>query len=114
MFDVLFGGVAVTDFPSSLDWYRRLFGREPDVVAHETEVMWRVADGGWLYVKADADRAGHALVGLAVSDLEETVRALAGRGLEPGPVTPEGDARWKSLLADPDGNSVELIQVAER
>ena len=111
MFDVLFAGVAVSDFPAALDWYRRLFGREPDITAHDTEVMWRIADRGWVYVKQDVDRAGRALLTLAVDDLEVAIGTLQERGLQPGPVKPEGDAGWKSVLTDPDDNVVAIIQV---
>ena len=46
----LFAGVPARDFDASVDWYARLFGRAPDVVAHEHEVLWRVSDTGWMYV----------------------------------------------------------------
>jgi predicted enzyme related to lactoylglutathione lyase len=109
---VLFAGVAVARFAPAADWYARFFGRPPDVVAHETEVMWRVTDAGWLYVVEDAARSGRGLVAIAVTDLDQALAELAARGIDGGPVTPEGDAGRKSVATDPDGNSVALIQVA--
>jgi glyoxylase I family protein len=109
--DALFAAVAVTDLDAAVAWYGRLFGRPPDVLVHEHEVMWRVADGGWLYVLVDAERAGHGLVTLAVSDLDGAVAALATRGVTAGPVEDVGDAGRKAQLVDPCGNSVSLIHV---
>jgi hypothetical protein len=37
--DVLFAGTAVTDFEEAQAWYERFFGRAPDVVATDEEVM---------------------------------------------------------------------------
>jgi predicted enzyme related to lactoylglutathione lyase len=110
--DVLFAGVPVRDFDLSCDWFGRLFGRPADVVAHDHEVMWRVADGGWLYIVRDPDRAGRSLVAVAVADLDAAVAELTDHGLHPGPIEPEGDGARKSKLKDPDGNLVALIEVA--
>ena len=68
--DVLFAGVATADFAAAVPWYERLMGRPADVIAHEFEVMWRITDGGWLYLVLDPPRAGQALVAFAVPDLE--------------------------------------------
>ena len=110
--EVLFTGVAVRDVATAVAWYGALFGREPDVVPHEAEAMWRVSEGGWLYVVRDAERAGHSIAALAVSDLDATLAELAGRGLHPGPAEPVGAAGRKAIATDPDGNVVSLIEVA--
>jgi predicted enzyme related to lactoylglutathione lyase len=109
---VLFAGVPVGDFAAALAWYERFFGRAADVVAHATEVMWRVTDGGWLYVVGDADRAGSSIVAIAVSNIEDATRALRARGVIAGPIEPEGDAGRKAVVLDPDGNSLALLEVA--
>ena len=82
--ELLFAGLAVTDFPRAVEWYRRLFGRDADVVAHDREVMWRVAGTGRLYVVEDSVRAGSGLVAVAVPDLDEAVSDLAARGIGSG------------------------------
>jgi predicted enzyme related to lactoylglutathione lyase len=107
---VLFAGVAVSDFARAQAWYERLFGRAADVVAHATEEMWRVSDGGWLYIVRDPERAGHALAGVAVPDLDDAIAELRERGITPGPVTLEGGTARKAVVLDPDGNSVALIE----
>ncbi len=109
---VLFACVPVSDFKASQAWYERFFARAADVVAHENEVMWRVSDGGWLYIVLDADRAGKTVVAMAVSNINDATAALAARGVASGPVQPAGPAGWKALVLDPDGNSIEIIEVA--
>jgi predicted enzyme related to lactoylglutathione lyase len=113
-FDVLFSGVPVSDFTAAQLWYERFFGRPPDIVAHEAEVMWRVSDGGWLYVLRDVARAGKGIVTMAVSDIEAAVSSLQGRGLEVGPIKPEGDSGRKAVVLDPDANTIAIIQVSAR
>ena len=110
--DVLFAGVRVRELAPAVEWYGRLFGRAADIVPNQDEVMWRVADGGWLYVIHDAPRAGGCLVTICVTDLSETVAQLADRGIVFGAIAPVGDAGHKARGADPDGNSIDLIEVA--
>lgn len=109
--DVLFAGVAVDDFEAAQRWYCSLFGREPDVVAHDTEVMWKAAGAGWVYVVRDPGRAGHGLTTMAVADLDRAVGELATRGVDAGPIESVGDAGRKATLTDPDGNAISLIEV---
>ena len=58
--DVFFVGVAVSDFDAARVWYERLFDRTADVIAHESEVMWRVTERGWPYILHDVVHAGTA------------------------------------------------------
>ncbi len=111
--EVLFTGMAVSDVTTAVAFYGALFGRGPDVVPHATEAMWRVSEGGWLYVVRDTERAGRSIAAIAVSDLDATLAELAGRGLRPGPAEPVGTAGRKAVATDPDGNAVSLIEVAE-
>lgn len=109
--DVLFAGIPVGEFPTSLEWYTRLFGRPADVVANDREVMWRVTDGGWLYIVREPERAGGSLIAIAVPNLEAAVADIDGRGLRCGPILPEGEGARKSTVSDPDGNLIALIEV---
>jgi len=110
--DVLFADVAVTDFEAAQAWYERFFGRAPDVVAHDEEVMWRVTGGGWLYIVRDTPHAGNSIVAMAVPDIETATSALRARGVATGTIEREGDAGRKALVRDPDGNSIAIIEVA--
>lgn len=110
--EVLFASVPVADLEAAGLWYERLFGRPPDIVPNESEVMWRVTDGGWLYVIQDASRAGQTVVTISVRDLGAVVEELTGRGIHPGPITLIGEAGRKTTSTDPDGNAISLIEVA--
>jgi len=110
--DVLFTGIAVNDFAVARAWYERFFGRPADVVAHEEEVMWQVTDRGWLYILRDVERAGKSIVAMAVSDLEDATSALRAREIPIGPMEREGDAGWKAIVTDPEGNSIAMIEVS--
>jgi predicted enzyme related to lactoylglutathione lyase len=109
---VLFAGVPVTDFSVARGWYERFFARPADIVAHANEVMWQLTDGGCFYITRDDSRAGKSLCALAVSDIEAATSALAARGIRPGPIEWEGDAGRKSIVVDPDGNSIALVEVS--
>jgi predicted enzyme related to lactoylglutathione lyase len=109
--DVLFVGVSVRDFKAARVWYEAFFGRPADVVAHENEVMWRVTDGGWLYILRNPDQAGTSVAAIAVANIEETTSALEARGVAVGPIGPEGEAGLKAVVLDPDGNSIAIIEV---
>ena len=111
--DLIFAGLAVADFARALEWYVRFFGRDPDVVVHDRQVMWRVAGSGWLYVVEDAARAGRGLVAISVSDLVEEVARLAAQGIARGDIRPEGDAAHEAVVTDPDGNSIALVDISE-
>jgi catechol 2,3-dioxygenase-like lactoylglutathione lyase family enzyme len=108
---VVFVGMGVRDFGAATAWYERFFGRPPDVVAHDTEVLWRLTDGGWLYVLGD-DRAGGGRAALTVTDLAAAVDELRERGIEAGPIEAQGDAGLKAVVTDPEGNTLSLLEVA--
>ena len=110
--DVLFASVPVGDLDAAARWYEQLFGRPPDIVPNEHEVMWRVTDNGWLYVIEDRERAGRTVVTIAVNDLARFVAELADRGVVAGPIEPVGDAGQRAIAVDPDGNGISLIEVA--
>ncbi len=109
--DVRFAGIAVADFDAALAWYDRLLGRAADIVVKDDEVMWRIADGAWLYVVGDPRHAGHALVTLAVADLDEAVAQIERRGLPSPPIETIAGAGRKASVTDLEGNTITFIQV---
>jgi predicted enzyme related to lactoylglutathione lyase len=111
--EVLFSGIPTASLESAQPWYESLFGRPPDVVANDHEVMWEVREGGWLYVVEDKARAGHALVAVAVSDLGRLLDELEQRGFERPQVEIVPGAGNKAPLVDPEGNRVALIEVKD-
>ncbi len=109
--EVAFTAVPVSALAAGQDYFERLFGRPPDIVPNEDEVMWRLTDTAWLYVLVDETRAGHATATMSVGDLDATLVELAARGLTPVLVERVGPAERKATLRDADGNTVALIEV---
>jgi predicted enzyme related to lactoylglutathione lyase len=112
--DILFAGVPVADIEAAASWYGQLLGRAADIVVTDDEVMWRLGDAAWLYLIMDRERAGRTLVTLCVADLDRTLREINGRGIGSGSVETIGDSGRKSVIIDPDGNSVSFIEVTAR
>ena len=109
--NVLFAGVATADLDAATAWYGAVLGRPPDIVVHDDEVMWQIGDGGWLYLVRDPVRAGHGLVTMAVTDLDDAVAEIAGRGPDTPSIETIGSAGRKASYVDPDGNTIALIEV---
>lgn len=108
---VLFAGVATAEVEAAMPWYEALLGRRADIVVNVDEVMWRIREGGWLYLVRDPGRAGHGLVTVAVADLDRTLAEIAARGLDvPSIETIEGAGR-KAPIVDPEGNTIALIEI---
>lgn len=103
-----FAGVPVVNYAESLAWYGRFFGRPPDVVVADNESMWRVTDTSWVYVVADASRAGNGLLTWLVNDFDDTVAALGERGIAPGPIETVPGKYRKVAVTDPDGNKLSI------
>jgi predicted enzyme related to lactoylglutathione lyase len=106
--NVLFAGVPVAELHAALAWYERLLGGPPDLVPNESERMWRLTDGGWVYVVADAERAGRSLLTLIVDDLDAHLVELADRGIEADELEAISETTRKAVLVDPDGNRITL------
>jgi hypothetical protein len=111
--DVAFSGVAVSAIAPARAFYGRFFGRGPDIIATDEEVMWRLTDSAWLYVVVDGNRAGRSLVTMAVDDLDTALAQLAVRSVAVEQLE-EMDAGRKATLRDPDGNTVAIIEVFAR
>jgi catechol 2,3-dioxygenase-like lactoylglutathione lyase family enzyme len=102
----VFAGIAVADYPAARAWYERLLGRAPDMLPHDAEAAWQLTDSGWIYVVADAERAGRALVTVLVDDLDE----ITGNELAGGPVETVPGKFRRVAITDPEGNRVTFAQ----
>ncbi|MGB3352293.1 MAG: VOC family protein [Mycobacterium sp.] len=101
--------VAVSDLPTSREWYSSLFGRHPDNEPMPTLAEWQVVPGGWVQVFRDPDRAGSSLLNVAVDDLDARIADLRQRGLNPEAVVEANKGVRLSTVTDPDGNLIRLI-----
>jgi len=94
--------VPTADYEAARAWYEQLFGRPPDVIVKDDESMWQLAQGGWVYLVADSERAGTAMLTLMVDDVEAHA---PGEEIETVP----GSFR-RAVLSDPDGNRIAIGQ----
>ena len=106
----VFAGIPIADYEAALPWYERLVGRPPDMLPTAGEACWQLTETAWIYIVADADRAGRALVTLLVDDLDARVAGMAERGIDAGPIgTIPGPVR-RTEVVDPEGNRIQLAQ----
>ena len=106
----VFAGIPVADSDAAVGWYERLVGRPPDLIPNDDEAAWRLTETGWIYVIADAGRAGSALNTLLVDDLDAFLAGLAERKVMAGPVKTIGDGVRVTVVTDPDGNRLQVGQ----
>jgi catechol 2,3-dioxygenase-like lactoylglutathione lyase family enzyme len=103
----LLAQMTVSDVNRAVDWYGRLFGREPDARPMEGLVEWHLADTFGVQVWLDPERAGHSAVVLDESDLDGRAAELDAAGL-PYEGPQEVTASRIVQLVDPDGNQVVI------
>ena len=77
----VFAGIPVTDFHTSLDWYQRLFGCPPSFYPNEREAVWAIAEHRCIYITVEPERAGGSIQTIMCDGLEDTIAAIAARGL---------------------------------
>lgn len=104
----LFAGLPVRDYAGARAWCEQLLGAEPAFFPNDTEAVWELDEHRYLYVVVDPERAGHAVATLFVDDLEQRVRAIGSRGLEPASDETYDNGVRKVTYRDPDGNEVGL------
>ena len=106
----VFAGIPTADYAAALPWFERLFGRPPDLLPQDEEAAWELTDTGWIYLVADAGRAGKSLLTLLVDNLDEQLAALAERGLAPDETETLANSGRKAAFIDPDGNQITFAQ----
>ncbi len=102
--------VAARDFQRSQRWYEQLLGVAPTNVPMPGSLAeWRLADGGWLQVFHDPERAGTSMANLAVPALDDRVAEVRQRGIETGEIVAASKGVHLCTIEDPDRNRITLI-----
>ncbi|HEX7242705.1 MAG TPA: GNAT family N-acetyltransferase [Longimicrobiaceae bacterium] len=100
----------VRDLDRAAPWYERLFGRTFDRVPMPSCREWDTTPGATVQVISKEERAGETAVALVVEELDGVLAALRAGGIEAGAVEEvPGFVRY-SLVRDPDGNEVTLVE----
>jgi catechol 2,3-dioxygenase-like lactoylglutathione lyase family enzyme len=102
----LFAGISVSDLSAALDWYERLLGAAPAFLPNDVEAVWEVGEQRYVYVELRPLHAGHSLTTLFVDDLDERVRGIAERGIDPAERETYDNGVRKVTYRDPDGNEI--------
>lgn len=107
----VFACLPVSNRDQAVTWYERLLDRPPTFVPNDFEAVWQLAQTASLYVIADADRAGRSITTLVVDDLDTSLRGIAERGIVTGAIEEIPGAGLKSVITDPDGNAISIVQI---
>ena len=101
---LLLAGIPVTDLAAAIDWYGRLCGDDKPFIPNDTEAVWDLAEDRSVYVALDPKRAGHAMVGLYVDDLDTRIELAASRGVHPISTETYDNSVGRVVFRDADGN----------
>jgi catechol 2,3-dioxygenase-like lactoylglutathione lyase family enzyme len=102
----LYAGVPVADLEASIDWYTRLFGRDPDFRAGD-EILWEIAASATLFIEPDSKRAG---TGRITTGLDALLASLAGRRIDHEAIETYSNGVRHVKIPDPDGNAIAFAE----
>jgi predicted enzyme related to lactoylglutathione lyase len=104
-------GIMVSDLATAEAWYEQLLSRPADARPMDGLAEWKLADGGWIQVFQDTDRAGSSSVTFLVSGLDDQLAELKGKGI-PIDRTTATDYVKTATVTDPAGNRVVFAELA--
>jgi catechol 2,3-dioxygenase-like lactoylglutathione lyase family enzyme len=107
-----FAGLPVSDYAAAYDWYVRLLGRAADMFPNDKEAVWRLTLNSAIYVVQDPERAGCALITVALHDLDACERRLREAGL--AFAEPRAERPRRLVVKDIDGNTLSFFQDPEQ
>ena len=108
----LIAGVPVSDLDAAIDWYTRLFGRPPDLVAGE-EILWDIEEHATLFIVPNAALAGAGRVTMVAAGLDALLERLKAEGIDHGPVETYSNGVRHVDVPDPDGNAIAFAELSQ-
>lgn len=102
--------IPVKNFEESLRWYKKLFGRDPDVVPMEGIAEWQIVESAWIQVSIDPENAGSTTVVLGVNDVEAQCKTCSEACVPVGDVVEYPGVIKMAEAVDPDGNKISFVQ----
>lgn len=103
-------GIMVSDLTTAEAWYEQLLSRPADARPMEGLAEWKLADGGWIQVFQDKDRAGSSSVTFLVSGLDDQLAELKAKGISIERTT-TSDYVKTATVTDPAGNRVVFAEL---
>jgi predicted enzyme related to lactoylglutathione lyase len=104
-------GIMVSDLTTAEAWYEQLLSRPADARPMEGLAEWALADGGWIQVFQDKERAGSSSVTFLVSGLDDQLAELKAKGISIERTT-TSDYVKTATVTDPAGNRVVFAELA--
>lgn len=102
--------VPVKDFEEAFEWYKNLFGRDPDIVPMEGIAEWQLVENAWIQVATDPERAGTTTVIVGVNDVEAQCKTLSEANLSVGKIVEYPEIIKMAEITDPEGNKISFVQ----
>jgi predicted enzyme related to lactoylglutathione lyase len=102
--------VPVKDFEKAFEWYKNLFGRDPDVVPMEGIAEWQLVENAWIQVTVDPERAGTSTVIVGVNDVETQCKICSEANLLVSEIVEYPEIIKMSEITDPEGNKIAFVQ----
>lgn len=102
--------ILVENFDVASSWYASLFGRKPDLMPVEEVAEWQLAEGAWIQVSTDPERAGSGAVVVGVDDLEAQRGVCSEAGIQLDETQEYPGVIRMAEVCDPDGNKISFVQ----
>jgi predicted enzyme related to lactoylglutathione lyase len=104
-------GIMVSDLATAEAWYEQVLARPADSRPMEGLAEWKLANGGWIQVFEDRERAGSSSVTFLVSGLEDQLAELKAKGISVDRTTTSHYVKT-ATVTDPAGNRVVFAELA--
>ena len=102
--------IPVKNFELALEWYQKLFEREPDLVPMEGIAEWQLLENAWIQVSIDLERAGSTTVVIVVNDLESKCKVILDANLPIGEIVEYPEVIKMAEIIDEEGNKISFVQ----
>jgi predicted enzyme related to lactoylglutathione lyase len=103
-------GIMVGDLTTAEAWYEDVLARPADSRPMEGLAEWKLANGGWIQVFQDKERAGSSSVTFLVSGLDDQLAELKAKGISIDRTT-TSDYVKTATVSDPAGNRVVFAEL---
>ena len=102
--------IPVTNYQTAVNWYKKLIGRDADVLPTEGVAEWQLAGDAWLQVGSDPDNSGKTTVIINVEDIEAQRSACEEAGVSLGELVEYTGIIKMVDATDPDGNKITFVE----
>lgn len=102
--------IPVKNFDHAVEWYKKLFEREPDLVPMEGIAEWQLAENAWVQVSVDPERVGTGSVIIGVDDVEAQRKVCLKYNLVVGDIVEYPEVIKMVEISDPEGNKISFVQ----